>query len=101
MNAADPSVSPAELAKRVAQAYTAREELAKTHPSILQRILLMMWIVACSVASGQMQEGWIVKTLFFSGLTLIPYFAIELMQLRRRLDAAITLLQLTKPDSFR
>lgn len=93
------NVSPAELARRVADEYQARDVLRNTRPSLLQCAAAFAWFIACIAAMGEMTGPWLVKMLLFCATAQVPLILIDASIQRRKLDAVVKLLQQSKSDS--
>lgn len=93
MIARSDDISPAELARRVADAYRAREVLRNMRPTLLQHAIAFAWFIACAVAMGEMTGPLLVKMVLFCAAAQVPTILICASNQRRRLDAVIELLQ--------
>jgi hypothetical protein len=98
MAASSENISASALAKQAELEYNARETLRKGRFYAIEAVANALWLGIFVTALSQFQAPLLVKLVLFVPVVMIPSQAFELFYLRRRINAALTLLGISRSD---
>lgn len=98
MTASTDESSAADIAKRVETEYHAREQLNKRRPFLIESLTSAVWTGLCVYIFSRFDAPLIPSALLLSATCLAVPLAFEVFYLRRRLDAALMLLGMSKSN---
>ena len=92
------NISASALATQVELEYKARETLHKGRFYAVEAVVNVLWAGISCVAVIQFQAPLLVKLVFLGPVAFLPRQAFEIFYLRRRVNAALTLLGISSAE---